>query len=57
MATAIDHISNGRFGMNLVMGWFTPEMELFGRRHERRHLRLPGLRRGAPGSSATRSCR
>jgi dimethylsulfone monooxygenase len=31
MATTIDHISNGRFGMNLVMGWFTPEMELFGR--------------------------
>jgi dimethylsulfone monooxygenase len=31
MATTIDHISGGRFGMNLVMGWFTPEMELFGR--------------------------
>jgi alkanesulfonate monooxygenase SsuD/methylene tetrahydromethanopterin reductase-like flavin-dependent oxidoreductase (luciferase family) len=30
MATTIDHISGGRFGMNLVMGWFTPEMELFG---------------------------
>ena len=23
MATTIDHISGGRFGMNLVMGWFT----------------------------------
>ncbi len=32
MATTIDHISNGRFGMNLVMGWFTPEMERFGRK-------------------------
>jgi dimethylsulfone monooxygenase len=31
VATTIDHISRGRFGMNLVMGWFTPEMELFGR--------------------------
>jgi FMNH2-dependent dimethyl sulfone monooxygenase len=40
MATTIDHISNGRFGMNLVMGWFTPEMELFGRKqleHDERY--------------------
>lgn len=40
MATTIDHISNGRFGMNLVMGWFTPEMEMFGRKqleHDRRY--------------------
>ncbi|WP_328306209.1 LLM class flavin-dependent oxidoreductase [Actinomycetospora sp. NBC_00405] len=29
MATTNDHISNGRFGMNLVMGWFTPEMGMF----------------------------
>ena len=28
-ATTIDHISNGRFALNLVMGWFTPEMEMF----------------------------
>jgi alkanesulfonate monooxygenase SsuD/methylene tetrahydromethanopterin reductase-like flavin-dependent oxidoreductase (luciferase family) len=28
-ATTIDHISNGRFVLNLVMGWFTPEMEMF----------------------------
>lgn len=28
-ATTIDHISNGRFCLNLVMGWFTPEMEMF----------------------------
>lgn len=40
MATTIDHISNGRFGLNLVMGWFTPEMELFGakqRGHDERY--------------------
>ena len=40
MATTIDHISGGRFGMNLVMGWFTPEMELFGakqREHDERY--------------------
>ncbi|WP_416956599.1 LLM class flavin-dependent oxidoreductase [Streptomyces sp. Agncl-13] len=32
MATTIDHISNGRYGINLVMGWFTPEMEMFGKK-------------------------
>jgi alkanesulfonate monooxygenase SsuD/methylene tetrahydromethanopterin reductase-like flavin-dependent oxidoreductase (luciferase family) len=25
----IDHISNGRWGLNIVCGWFTPEMEMF----------------------------
>ena len=30
MATTIDHISKGRFGLNMVCGWFTPEMEMFG---------------------------
>jgi alkanesulfonate monooxygenase SsuD/methylene tetrahydromethanopterin reductase-like flavin-dependent oxidoreductase (luciferase family) len=30
MATTIDHISKGRYGLNLVTGWFTPEMEMFG---------------------------
>jgi alkanesulfonate monooxygenase SsuD/methylene tetrahydromethanopterin reductase-like flavin-dependent oxidoreductase (luciferase family) len=29
MATTCDHISRGRYGMNLVMGWFTPEMQMF----------------------------
>jgi dimethylsulfone monooxygenase len=32
--------SNGRFGLNLVMGWFTPEMEMFGaaqREHDERY--------------------
>jgi alkanesulfonate monooxygenase SsuD/methylene tetrahydromethanopterin reductase-like flavin-dependent oxidoreductase (luciferase family) len=31
MATTIDRISKGRYGLNLVTGWFTPEMEMFGR--------------------------
>ena len=26
----IDHISNGRFGLNTVCGWFRPEIEMFG---------------------------
>jgi FMNH2-dependent dimethyl sulfone monooxygenase len=30
MATTIDHISGGRFGLNLVMGWFTPENAMLG---------------------------
>ena len=30
MATTIDHVSKGRFGLNMVCGWFTPEMEMFG---------------------------
>jgi len=25
----IDHISRGRWGLNIVCGWFTPEMEMF----------------------------
>ncbi|GAB5336981.1 LLM class flavin-dependent oxidoreductase [Pseudomonas lurida] len=40
MATTIDHISKGRFGLNLVTGWFTPEMEMFGREmmeHDQRY--------------------
>jgi FMNH2-dependent dimethyl sulfone monooxygenase len=28
-AVTIDHISSGRFGLNVVMGWFTHEMEMF----------------------------
>jgi dimethylsulfone monooxygenase len=39
-ATTIDHISGGRFALNLVMGWFTPEMEMFGapqREHDDRY--------------------
>lgn len=26
----IDHIAGGRFGLNVVCGWFKPEMEMFG---------------------------
>lgn len=36
----IDHISDGRFGMNIVCGWFRPEMEMFGvkqREHSERY--------------------
>jgi alkanesulfonate monooxygenase SsuD/methylene tetrahydromethanopterin reductase-like flavin-dependent oxidoreductase (luciferase family) len=39
-AVTIDHISNGRFALNLVMGWFTPEMAMFHgsqRTHEDRY--------------------
>jgi alkanesulfonate monooxygenase SsuD/methylene tetrahydromethanopterin reductase-like flavin-dependent oxidoreductase (luciferase family) len=39
-SVTVDHISNGRFGLNLVMGWFTPEMEMFGapqREHDERY--------------------
>jgi len=39
-AVTIDHISNGRFGLNVVMGWFTHEMEMFGgkqKEHDERY--------------------
>lgn len=39
-ATTIDHISSGRFALNLVMGWVPPEMEMFGgeqRQHDERY--------------------
>jgi FMNH2-dependent dimethyl sulfone monooxygenase len=29
-AVTAEHAAGGRFGMNVVMGWFTPEMEMFG---------------------------
>ncbi|HLI20799.1 MAG TPA: LLM class flavin-dependent oxidoreductase [Stellaceae bacterium] len=29
-ATTIDHISGGRFGLNIVCGWFKPELRMFG---------------------------
>ncbi|MFF1255104.1 LLM class flavin-dependent oxidoreductase [Pseudarthrobacter sp. NPDC058329] len=41
MATTIDRISGGRFGINLVMGWFAPEMEMFGKQqgeHDDKYL-------------------
>lgn len=39
-AATIDHISNGRFGLNVVMGWFRTEMAMFGtglREHDDRY--------------------
>ncbi len=30
-AVTVDHISNGRFALNIVCGWFAPELEMFGR--------------------------
>ena len=29
-SAVIDHISNGRFTLNIVCGWNGPEMEMFG---------------------------
>src|SRR5918911_2370784 len=29
-ATTIDHITGGRFALNVVCGWFVPELEMFG---------------------------
>jgi dimethylsulfone monooxygenase len=29
-ATTIDHIAGGRFALNVVCGWFVPELEMFG---------------------------
>ncbi len=43
-ATTVDHISNGRFALNIVCGWFAPELEMFGAPHHgaRHALRLCG---------------
>ncbi len=30
MGTTIDHVSGGRFGLNIVCGWFSEEMKMFG---------------------------
>ena len=40
MATTIDHISNGRFAMNVVAGWFKNEFEMFNstwKEHDQRY--------------------
>jgi FMNH2-dependent dimethyl sulfone monooxygenase len=29
-ATTIDHVTNGRFSLNIVTGWYQPEIEMFG---------------------------
>ena len=39
-AVTAEHAAGGRFGINAVMGWFTPEMEMFGgkqREHDDRY--------------------
>jgi alkanesulfonate monooxygenase SsuD/methylene tetrahydromethanopterin reductase-like flavin-dependent oxidoreductase (luciferase family) len=39
-ATTIDHITDGRFALNIVCGWYQPEMEMFGApimEHEKRY--------------------
>jgi alkanesulfonate monooxygenase SsuD/methylene tetrahydromethanopterin reductase-like flavin-dependent oxidoreductase (luciferase family) len=39
-AATVDHISNGRFALNIVCGWFQPELEMFGvpiREHDSRY--------------------
>jgi alkanesulfonate monooxygenase SsuD/methylene tetrahydromethanopterin reductase-like flavin-dependent oxidoreductase (luciferase family) len=39
-ATTIDHISRGRFTLNIVTGWYQPEIEMFGAPlmdHDRRY--------------------
>ena len=39
-AVIIDHVTGGRFGVNLVASWFKSEMELFGAKlleHEERY--------------------
>ena len=40
MAATIDHISNGRFALNVVAGWFKNEFDMFGadlRAHDDRY--------------------
>jgi FMNH2-dependent dimethyl sulfone monooxygenase len=40
MAATVDHISGGRFGLNIVAGWYTPELSMFGltqREHDERY--------------------
>ncbi|HUK58033.1 MAG TPA: LLM class flavin-dependent oxidoreductase [Stellaceae bacterium] len=38
-ATTIDHITNGRFSLNVVTGWFQPEIEMFGEPQQDHDLR------------------
>lgn len=40
MATTIDHVSSGRFGINVVAGWNAPEFRMFGtelKKHDDRY--------------------
>jgi alkanesulfonate monooxygenase SsuD/methylene tetrahydromethanopterin reductase-like flavin-dependent oxidoreductase (luciferase family) len=39
-AVTVDHISGGRFALNIVCGWFAPELEMFGAKimeHDQRY--------------------
>ena len=47
MATTIDRISGGRFGLNLVMGWFTPELAMFTASSASRTTATPSARSGS----------
>ena len=40
MVTTADHVSGGRFGLNIVAGWYTAELSMFGlaqREHDERY--------------------
>jgi len=40
MVTTADHVSGGRFGLNIVAGWYTEELSMFGltqREHDERY--------------------
>ncbi|MFO1072234.1 MAG: LLM class flavin-dependent oxidoreductase [Geminicoccaceae bacterium] len=52
MGTTIEPSPKGRFGINMVCGWFTPEMEMFG-------VKMMGDTRyeyATSGSRSSRSC-
>jgi alkanesulfonate monooxygenase SsuD/methylene tetrahydromethanopterin reductase-like flavin-dependent oxidoreductase (luciferase family) len=40
MVTTVDHVSGGRFGLNIVAGWYTQELAMFGlaqKEHDERY--------------------
>lgn len=39
LGASIDHVSGGRWGMNVVTGWNQPELAMFGLEHPPEHLR------------------
>ena len=57
MATTIDHVTGGRFAMNVVCGWFKNEFDMFGA-HMRPHDDRYTPRRRETGNSllSTRYC-
>ena len=42
----VDHISGGRFALNVVTGWHKPEIEMFGRRCSSTTSAMPSPRSG-----------